>query len=134
VTETLSTPAGASGPAAGSQQTAYCVVLTTCATDEDARALATALLDQQLAACVQVVPIHSYYTWEGAQQSEPERLLLIKTRGALYASVEAALRAIHKYDVPEIVCLPVAAGSDAYLGWIGQVTRGPGDGAPAGSG
>src|SRR5215471_18171859 len=99
--------------AAEPQQVAYCVVLTTCATDEDARALATALLDRQLAACVQVVPIHSYYVWEGAQQSEPEKLLLVKTRRGLYGEVEAALRAAHKYDTPEIVCLPVVAGSAA---------------------
>jgi periplasmic divalent cation tolerance protein len=110
-------------PAASKGETEHCVVLTTCASDDDARALASTLLDQQLAACVQVVPIHSYYTWEGAQQSEPERLLLIKTRRALYADVESALRAVHKYDTPEIVCLPMVAGSPAYLGWIDQVTR-----------
>jgi periplasmic divalent cation tolerance protein len=100
----------------------HCVVLTTCASDDDARALASTLLDQQLAACVQVLPIHSYYTWEGAQQSEPERLLLIKTRRALYSRIEETLRAVHKYDTPEIVCLPMVAGSPAYLGWIDQVT------------
>jgi periplasmic divalent cation tolerance protein len=98
------------------------VVLTTCASDEDARSLASALLDRRLAACVQVTPIHSYYIWEGAQQSEPERLLLIKTRRRLYPDVEAALRAVHKYDTPEIVCVPMVAGSAAYLGWIDQVT------------
>jgi periplasmic divalent cation tolerance protein len=109
-------------PAETRQETAYCVVLTTCASDDDARTLATALLDRQLAACVQVLPIHSYYTWEGAQQSEPERLLLVKTRRALYSAVEEALRAVHKYDTPEIVCLPLVAGSAAYFGWIDQVT------------
>jgi periplasmic divalent cation tolerance protein len=109
-------------PAETTPATEYCVVLTTCASDDDARALASTLLDQQLAACVQVVPIHSYYTWEGAQQSEPERLLLIKTRRPLYPRVEEALRAVHKYETPEIVCLPMAAGSPAYLGWIDQVT------------
>ncbi len=100
----------------------YCVVLTTCASDDDAHALASALLDQQLAACVQVVQIHSYYIWEGAQQSEPEKLLLIKTRRSLYDRVAEALRAVHKYETPEIVCLPIVAGSPAYLRWIDEVT------------
>jgi|RhiMethySRZTD1v2_1073278.scaffolds.fasta_scaffold4181283_1 periplasmic divalent cation tolerance protein len=115
-------PSAAAPPAEARPATDYCVVLTTCASDDDARALASALLDQQLAACVQVMPIHSYYTWKGAQQSEPERLLFVKTRRALYDQVEAALRAIHPYETPEIVCLPMAAGSAAYLGWIDQVT------------
>ncbi len=115
-------PSATTPPAETRPATDYCVVLTTCASDDDARTLASTLLDQQLAACVQVMPIHSYYTWEGAQQSEPERLLLVKTRRALYGDVEAALRAVHKYDTPEIVCLPVVAGSAAYLGWIDQVT------------
>jgi periplasmic divalent cation tolerance protein len=113
----------AAQPTATTPAADYCVVITTCASDDDARDLATTLLDKQLAACVQVLPIHSYYTWEGAQQSEPERLLLIKTRQALYPDVESALRAVHKYDTPEIVCLPMVAGSPAYFGWIDQVTR-----------
>jgi periplasmic divalent cation tolerance protein len=122
----MSTAPGAAAQSAEARPaTDYCVVLTTCASDDDARVLASALLDQQLAACVQVMPIHSYYTWEGAQQSEPEQLLLIKTRRSLYEQVEAALRAVHKYDTPEIICLPMAAGSAAYFGWIDQVTGAP---------
>jgi periplasmic divalent cation tolerance protein len=125
---TSTTPSAATPSAATPPAGEHCVVLTTCASDDDARALATALLDRRLAACVQVTPIHSYYVWEGAQQSEPERLLLVKTRRVLYPDVEAALRAVHKYETPEIVCLPVVAGSAAYLGWIDQVTAAP---APA---
>jgi periplasmic divalent cation tolerance protein len=102
--------------------TEFCVVLTTCASGQDARALALALLDQHLAACVQVLDIRSYYTWQGAAADEPEKLLLIKTRTALYEQVEAALQTIHPYDTPEIVCLPLIAGAASYLGWIAAVT------------
>ena len=70
-----------------------------------------------------MLPIHSYYVWAGAQQSEPERLLLIKTRRSLYPDIEVALRTIHTYETPEIVCLPMIAGSAAFLGWIDQMTR-----------
>jgi periplasmic divalent cation tolerance protein len=118
-------PSATTPPVETRPATDYCVVLTTCASDDDARTLASALLDQQLAACVQVMPIHSYYTWEGAQQSEPERLLFVKTRRDLYDRVEAALRVVHKYDTPEIVCLPMMAGSAAYFSWIDQVTAAP---------
>ena len=100
----------------------YCVVLTTCASDQDGRTLALALLDQRLAACVQVLDIRSYYTWQGAAAEEPEKLLLIKTRRALYDQVEAALQAVHPYETPEIVCLPLVDGAASYLGWITDMT------------
>ena len=99
-----------------------CVVITTCATDEEATSIAKALLDAQLAACVQVTGIQSHYLWKGERVSEPEKLLLVKTRMALYRRVEAAILAAHSYDVPEVICLPVKAGSNAYLAWIGEVT------------
>jgi periplasmic divalent cation tolerance protein len=106
--------------------TEYCVVLTTCASEEDGRRLALALLDQRLAACVQALGIRSYYTWQGTSAEEPEQLLLIKTRTALYDQVEAALQAIHPYETPEIVCLPLVAGAPSYLGWITAMTAAPG--------
>jgi periplasmic divalent cation tolerance protein len=99
-----------------------CVVITTCASDEEATSIAKALLDARLAACIQVTGIQSHYVWKGERVSEPEKLLLVKTRMALYPRVEAAILAAHSYDVPEVICLPVAAGSPAYLGWIGEVT------------
>jgi periplasmic divalent cation tolerance protein len=105
---------------------AYWVVLTTCASDDDARMLALTLLDRRLAACIQVVDIRSSYTWRGETAEEPEKLLLIKTRAALYEQVEAALRAVHPYETPEVVCLPLVAGAAPYLGWIDAVTTAPG--------
>ena len=100
------------------------IVLTTVATPDDARRLADGLLDQRLAACVQTLAIQSSYRWKGAVQREPEQLLLIKTRAALYPAVEAHLRAHHPYELPEIVYLPIAAGSPDYLRWLAAETEG----------
>ena len=100
------------------------IVLTTVATPEDAQRLADGLLEQRLAACVQILAIQSAYRWKGAVQREPEQLLLIKTRVALYSAVEAHLRAHHPYEVPEIVLVPIAAGSAAYLRWLAAETNG----------
>lgn len=102
----------------------YCIIITTCASSEDARDIATALLAQQLAACVQIVDSTSHYQWKGEQRTEPEKLLFIKTRRALYADVATALLRIHKYETPEVICVPIVAGLPAYLGWIDEVTRG----------
>ena len=100
------------------------IVLTTVATPDDARRLADGLLEQRLAACVQTLAIQSAYRWKGAVQREPEQLLLIKTRVALYSAVEAHLRAHHPYEVPEIVLVPIAAGSPDYLRWLAAETEG----------
>lgn len=100
------------------------IVLTTVATPEDARRLADGLLEKRLAVCVQTLAIQSAYRWKGAVQREPEQLLLIKTRAARYSDVEAHLRAHHPYEVPEIVWLPIAAGSPDYLRWLAAETEG----------
>ncbi|MBL8160788.1 MAG: divalent-cation tolerance protein CutA [Anaerolineae bacterium] len=103
-------------------QPAYCIVMTTVSDAEVGKRIIDALLAGRLAACVQVLPITSYYTWKGAVSTDAENLLLIKTRAALYAQVEACIKAQHSYDVPEIVQVPITAGSAAYLGWIDDVT------------
>lgn len=106
-----------------SEITAYCVVMTTTATDEEAKMLARLLIEQQLAACVQRQPIHSTYRWEGSLCDEPETLLLIKTEYSQYAAVAAFIHAHHSYTVPEILCLPVQAGSTPYLAWLTESLR-----------
>lgn len=100
------------------------IVLTTVATPDDARRLAAGLLEKRLAACVQILAIQSAYRWKGAVQREPEQLLFIKTRAALYPAVEAHLRAHHPYELPEIVRVPIAAGSPDYLRWLAAETGG----------
>lgn len=105
-----------------SLQTDYCVVITTCSSSEEAETLCSALLDRQLAACIQVLDITSRYVWKGKRETESEKLLLIKTRRALYPDIEATLRTIHPYETPEIIAVPVLAGSASYLAWIDEVT------------
>ena len=100
------------------------IVLTTVATPDDARRLADGLLEQRLAACVQILAIQSAYRWKGAVQREPEQLLLIKTRVALYAAVGAALRAHPPHELPGLVLVPIAAGSPDYLRWLAAETNG----------
>ncbi len=100
-----------------------CVVMTTCASSEQAEALCAALLDRQLAACVQVLDITSAYVWQGQRTTEAEKLLLIKTRLDLYTQVEATLDEVHPYETPEVICLPILTGAASYLGWIDAVTQ-----------
>jgi periplasmic divalent cation tolerance protein len=102
----------------------YGVMLTTTATRDEAAMIARLLIEEKLAACVQLLPIESFYVWEGATQNETETLLLIKTRSALFEPAIARIKQVHSYTVPEIVATPFTAGLPAYLDWIGQVTAG----------
>lgn len=106
--------------------TDFSLILTTAGSADAARALAERLVTAELAACVQLVPIASVYRWQGAVQHDTETLLLVKTRTALYAQVEACIRQQHDYSVPEVLCLPVTAGSAPYLDWLAAMTRNPG--------
>ncbi len=101
-----------------SNSDAYCVVLTTIGSEQDATTLASSILAARLAACVQIQNIRSLYTWKGKPCSEQECLLLIKTSTALYPQLEAHIKANHKYETPEIILLPILAGSSEYLAWI----------------
>lgn len=100
----------------------YSIILTTCPTDEEARELALKLVQEKLAACVQLSAVTSVYTWKGTTHQEPEIRLLIKTRTGLYPAVEAFIRQNHSYEVPEIVQIPITHGSDEYLGWMDENT------------
>ena len=101
------------------------VVFTNVPDHATAAALAQALLDERLAACVNIgAPIDSMYHWRGAIETAREVPVTIKTRAALYSDVEAAIRNIHPYDTPEIIAIPVAAGDERYLGWIAAEVRG----------
>lgn len=100
----------------------FCVVTTTCETEAAARSLAVSLLKARLAACVQILPIRSLYTWQGEMREEAEALLLIKAKSADWPALEAAIRAAHSYEVPEILRIDVAAGHAPYLDWIAEAT------------
>ena len=101
----------------------FCVVMTTAASDETVQRLIDQALGAKLAACVQALPINSHYVWEGEIMREAETLLLFKAKAADYAALEAAIRAAHDYETPEIIRLDVAAGLPAYLDWIVNSTR-----------
>ena len=93
-----------------------------------ARALAQQLVEQRLAASVNILPaVQSIYQWQGAVEQADEITLLIKTEQARYAQLEAAIKAMHPYHVPEIIALPIVAGLPAYLDWIANETKRDGD-------
>lgn len=98
----------------------YGVVLVTAGSQQEALAIATALVKSQLAACVSLVPIHSIYTWQGELHQEQEWQLLIKTDLAQFPTLETKIRELHSYEVPEIIALPIVAGSHPYLQWISE--------------
>jgi uncharacterized protein involved in tolerance to divalent cations len=102
--------------------TGFVTVLTTTAAADEAEAIAEALLADGLAACVQIAEIRSRYVWKGQIQRESEQLLLIKTRAELFEIVRGKIRAMHSYDTPEIVALPITAGDADYLAWLGSVS------------
>lgn len=108
------------------QDPGYCLVLSTCPDEEAGRSLGTHLVENRLAACVNLVPgLTSIYRWQGALQQDCEVLLLIKTRVECLPDLTEALRRLHTYDLPEIIAVPIIAGLPEYLSWISQCTRSP---------
>jgi periplasmic divalent cation tolerance protein len=100
------------------------LVLTNAPDRDTAMRIANALVTDQVAACVNVLgPCDSVYPWQGAVEQAQEIPLLIKTTGARYAALEAALRKLHPYELPEIIAVPVAHGLPGYLQWVAEVTR-----------
>ena len=102
------------------------LVLITAPSQDVARRIASALLEGKLAACVNVLPgVRSYYTWKGEPQEDEEVLMLVKTRLAVFESrLAPAVKAIHPYELPEIIALPVQAGLQGYLEWVFAETQG----------
>ena len=95
------------------------VVFVTTAHSEEAARLAEMLIGQRLAACVQILPeVESVYRWQGKIERQKEVLLIAKTTTAKFDELEREVRAIHSYETPEIVALPLKAGSAAYLEWL----------------
>ena len=100
------------------------VVLCTVPSTHVAEQIARALLEEQLVACVNVVPgVRSLYRWQGQVEEAQEHLLVMKTGAARYPALEARIRALHPYEVCEVIALDVVAGSAPYLAWVLGETR-----------
>ncbi|MBM4338836.1 MAG: divalent-cation tolerance protein CutA [Deltaproteobacteria bacterium] len=100
------------------------IVLVTCGSEEEALKIANALVEGQLAACVNLIsPICSIYRWEGKIWDEKEWLLVIKTQKNKFDDLEKKVKSLHSYSVPEIIALPIIEGSSSYLKWLSEMTQ-----------
>ncbi len=98
------------------------LIFCTCPDRECAETLANTLVDEHLAACVNLLPnILSIYHWKGQRETTEEVLLLIKTHSGVYPILERRLRQLHPYELPEIIAVPVENGLPAYLDWISEL-------------
>jgi periplasmic divalent cation tolerance protein len=105
------------------------VVLVTCATAREAEQIARTLVEQRLAACVNLIgtPVRSIYRWQGKIETASEYLLVIKTSREKLAGLREQVERLHSYDVPEVIALPIVAGSPQYLRWLEGSLRRAGD-------
>jgi len=95
------------------------VVLSTCASEEEAERIARLLVEERVAACVNVLAgVRSFYRWKGEVESAGEWLLIVKSTRDRFADLRAAIEKAHSYEVPEVVALPVVEGAANYLSWI----------------
>lgn len=89
----------------------------------ESEAMARALVESRFVACVNVVPVHSYYRWNGEFCSESEHLLIAKTKASMVEATIAAIKSLHSYEVPEIVAVPIVSGYAPYLAWVHAGTK-----------
>ena len=100
------------------------VVLITASSKDEAALIGKALVDGRLAACANIVPeVRSLFFWEGKTQDEREALLIVKSRLPLMERLIEKVRLLHSYTVPEIIALPIIAGSPDYLSWLHETTK-----------
>lgn len=102
----------------------HIVVLIATDSEEEARRIGQLLVDREKAACVNIVPrVNSLFRWEGQFESAQESLMLVKTKASLFPEVAELVKTVHSYEVPEIVALPIIAGSEEYLKWLDITCR-----------
>jgi periplasmic divalent cation tolerance protein len=100
------------------------LILTTVPARDQGEAIARALVEETLAACVNILPpMTSIYRWRGAVERESECQIVIKTTRGRIAAIQARVKALHSYDLPEFIVLPVVDGSEGYLEWVRTETR-----------
>jgi len=102
----------------------YVVIFITASSYEEARKVADSLVTQKKAACVNIVPkVNSLFRWKGKIEDAEENLLVVKTRAKLFSEVVSTVKAVHSYEVPEIIALPIIEGNPDYLKWIDEETE-----------
>ena len=100
---------------------AFIIVFCTCESPVQARQIAEALVEGRFAACVNVLPpLQSIYRWQGKIESAEEVLLLIKSTGDRFPALQERIQQLHSYETPEIIAVPITAGSEKYLRWLGE--------------
>lgn len=106
------------------RQNGAALVMVTAANQEQALSIARALVEDRLAACVNLVgAIRSIYRWKGELQDDREHLMIIKTRASMVPRIERRVKELHSYEVPEVIALPIVAGSKPYLDWLLESTE-----------
>ena len=102
----------------------YILIFITTGSHQEAEKLAKTLVEKKLAACGTIVPdVHSVFRWKGTIESEQEVLLMLKSRAKVFPNIIRIVKSLHSYDVPEIIALPIIAGSEEYLSWIDEETQ-----------
>lgn len=104
--------------------TDYIIVFVTTKDKAEAERISQALLEEKLIACANMIsPVESCFHWLGKIDTAEECLVIMKSRASLFLELETRVLALHSYEVPEILALPIVAGSEAYLGWMGSVLK-----------
>ena len=103
----------------------FIIVFSTAPNEDEAARIGKTVVEEGLAACCNIVPrIRSIYTWKGKTSDEAEALSIYKTRAALFGKLKARIKALHGYEVPEIIAIDIKDGLPDYLAWINEVTKG----------
>jgi len=104
----------------------HVLVLTSAGSDEEAGRIAQAMVERGLAACASLFSmVRSIYLWKGALEDHQETMILFKTRADAFPALEAAIREVHSYELPEVIAIPIEQGSRAYLSWIDETVTKP---------
>lgn len=104
----------------------FVIIIVTCGSKPEAQKIADSLLKKKLTACANIIPgVSSRFWWRGSLDNAAETILMLKTLKSKFRKIESVIKQLHSYDVPEIIAIPIAAGSKDYLDWIKKSVKGP---------